>query len=75
MNESGIVADGARRLRKAIEAEARRQYEQGSAVAPNFWRRMMIREKIKNEVKRRMESVASPHSLYSSTQLFTKFPD
>jgi hypothetical protein len=66
MNGSGISVGGAMRLRKAIEAEVRREYEKEIASPPNFWRRKMIHEKIKKEVKRRMKNLASPYSLYFS---------
>ena len=72
MNGAGISVGGARRLRKAIEAEVRRDYEKDLGAASNFWQRMMIREEIKKEVKRQVESVASPHSLYFSRRSFDK---
>jgi len=61
---SGIVADGARRLRKAIEAEVRREYAAELAAAPGFWKETLINQKIRAEVNRRMKNVSSPQSLY-----------
>ena len=65
---------GAWRLRKAIEAEVRREFEKELAAA-NFSQRWMIQRKIRQEVKRRMRGVASPHSLYFSVRTFGKFID
>jgi hypothetical protein len=70
MNGSGISVGGAMRLRKAIAAEVRRDYEKEIASAPNFWRRIMIQKKIQKEVRRRMGNLASPHSLYFSRRFF-----
>lgn len=75
MKGSGISVGGAMRLRKAIEAQVRREYQQELASAPSFWRRMMIREKIRKEMKRRLESLASPYSLYFSRHPFRNFLD
>jgi hypothetical protein len=68
MNGVGFTADGAKRLLKAIEVEVRRDNEKELASAPNSLAKQTIKEKIKKEVKRRMESVASPRSLYSSAR-------
>ena len=74
MNASGISAGGAWRLRKAIEAEVRREFEKELAAA-NFSQRWMIQRKICQEVKRRMRGAASPHSLYFSVHTFGRFID
>jgi len=72
MNGSGISAGGHLRLWKAIDAEVRREFEKELAAA-NFWQRRIIQRKIRQEVKRRMRGVASPHSLYLSARVFGRF--
>jgi hypothetical protein len=72
MNGSGISAGGARRLRKAIDAEVRREFEK-ELVAANSWQRRVIQRKISQEVNARLGGVASPHSLYSSARVFGRF--
>jgi hypothetical protein len=69
MNGSGISVGGAFRLWKAIDAEVRREFAKEFAAA-NFWQRRMIQWKIRQEVKRRLRGVASPHSLYLSARVF-----
>jgi hypothetical protein len=66
MKNSGIVANGESNLRKAIEAEVRRDYAQELASAKGFFARLTVKEKIRNEVKKRLGKVISPHALYSS---------
>jgi hypothetical protein len=74
MNGSGIAAGGAWRLWKAIDAEVRREFQKELAAA-DFWQRRIILGKIRQEVKRRMRGVASPHSLYFSARILGKFID
>ena len=62
----GIVADGERRLRKAIETQVRREHEQALSAAADDSQKAAIEEKIKQAIKERMKRVASPHSLWSS---------
>ena len=66
---NGIVADGAKRLRKALENEVRREYAPELARAPNWWQRVLIERKISLEVKRRMKNVSSAGSLYFTRRL------
>jgi len=66
---SGIVADGERRLRKAIEADVRREYAPELANTSGFWKRTLIDQKIRLEVNRRLKSVSSPGSLYFTRRL------
>jgi hypothetical protein len=61
---NGIVADGAKRLQKAIEAEVRREHPQARVKPSNFWTRTLLERQIRREVARRMKSVSSPGSLY-----------
>jgi hypothetical protein len=71
---SGIVADGAKRLRKAIEAEVRRNYATELAKPSGFWKRALIDQKIRLEVNRRLKNVSSPGSLYFARRLrFSKW--
>ncbi len=66
---SGIVADGAKRLRKALEIEVRREYGLEPAKATNYWSRLLIERKIWLEVNRRMKNLSSPGSLYFARRL------
>jgi len=61
---NGIVADGARRLRKAIEAEVRRELTPAPGKPKSLWARLWIDRKIHQEVAQRMKNVSSPGSLY-----------
>ena len=61
---NAIVADGAKRLRKALETEVRREHAQELANTASFWKRALIERKISAEVSRRMKIVSSPGSLY-----------
>jgi hypothetical protein len=63
---SGIVADGARRLRMTIEAQVCREFADELARASNFWERRKIQKTIDQEVKRRMERFGSRGSLHVS---------
>jgi hypothetical protein len=65
MRHFGISVGGEKRLRKAIEAELRHEYEKELA-ATDYGRRQAIEEKIKQEAEERLRRVASPFSLWSS---------
>ena len=65
-NALGIATGGKQRLRKAIEAQVRREHQDELSDAPDHWQKAAIEEKIEQEVKERMKRVASPHSLWSS---------
>jgi hypothetical protein len=62
----GIVHDGYSRLRAAVEEEVRREHADELAAATEHWQRAELEEKIQQEVSRRMESLASPYSLWST---------
>ena len=62
----GIAAGGERRLRKAIEAQVRREHEAELSTAAGHWQKVAIEEKIQREVSKRMKQLASPHSLWVS---------
>jgi hypothetical protein len=65
MNLIGISVGGPARLRKAIEAEVRLEYEKELSSATGFWQRRAIEKKIRREVEKRLRRVASPFSLWS----------
>ena len=62
----GIATGGEGRLRKAIEAQVRREHEDELSATTEHWQKVAIEEKIEREIKERMKQVASPHSLWSS---------
>ena len=65
-DQMGIAVGGERRLRKAIEAQVRREHEAELSTAADHWQKVAIEEKIEREIKKRMKQVASPHSLWVS---------
>jgi hypothetical protein len=67
MNRTGIAVGGWWRLRKAIEAEVRREYQK-TLSSVGFWRRIAIEKEIRKEVQKRLRRKASPYSLWSSLQ-------
>ena len=62
----GIATGGEHRLRKAVEAQVRREHEDELSAATKYWQKVAIEEKIEHEIKERMKQIASPHSLWSS---------
>jgi hypothetical protein len=72
MNGSGISVGGALRLRRAIEAEVRREYEKELSSAPHVSSRAAVQQKIRDEVKRRIGRMHSPYSLYNSLRSGSK---
>ena len=62
----GIATGGEQRLREAIEAQVRRQYQGELAAAPNHLQQALVEQKIQREIKKQMHRVASPYSLWSS---------
>jgi len=63
---NAIVGNGRWRLQKAIETEVRRKYAQELAAAPNFWKRAMVQQKIREEIKRQINQLAPSDALYLS---------
>jgi hypothetical protein len=61
---NGIVADGRRRLSKAVEAKVRAKYEAESAGAVDYWAHVAVEEKIKQEVESELKKLASDQSLW-----------
>lgn len=68
MKNTGISVGGESRLRKAIEAEVRREYAPELSATKGFLERLMIKEKIRKETKKRMSKAISPGALYSSAR-------
>ena len=67
MKQNLKISEGAeQRLRKAIEAQVRREFEQELAAETDHWRKIEIEEKISKEIKARMNRVSSPFSLWSA---------
>jgi hypothetical protein len=62
----GIATGGEHRLRKAIEAQVRREYEDMLSAATGHWQKAEIEVKIRREIGKRLKRVASPHSLWTS---------
>ena len=62
----GIAVGGERRLRKAIEAQVRREHEDELSATTEHWQKVAIEERIDREVQKRMKEVASRYSLWSS---------
>ena len=62
----GFVADGEQRMREAVNAQVRRDYEKERAVASGFWQKIAIEKKIYREMRKRMKQISSPYSLWLS---------
>jgi hypothetical protein len=69
----GIVSDGRQRLRKAIEAQVRHDYQQELSSASNYWQRAEIEKKVGKEVENRLRRVGSPFSLWTSQGFYSRF--
>lgn len=57
----GFVADGQLRLYAAISEQVQREFKQELADPNRYW---TTREKVREEIKKRMNEVASPQSLW-----------
>jgi|RhiMethySRZTD1v2_1073278.scaffolds.fasta_scaffold986152_1 hypothetical protein len=64
--EMKIAEGGEHRLRKAIEAQVRREFEKELAAETDHWRKAELEERIAKEVKARLNRVSSPDSLWSA---------
>lgn len=65
--ETSFVADGHDRARRANEAAVRTAVEQAYTAeleTASFWHRLIIRRRIKREIKRRLDRLAPPNALY-----------
>lgn len=65
---SRIAVGGERRLREAIVAEVRKEFEKELAAAAHD-ARAAIKEKINRVIKERMKEVSSPQSLWLRSSL------
>ena len=64
----GIVSDGQRRLRGAVEAEIRGRYaKQASEATTAEQKRQVSEEQIQREINEEMKRVSSPYSLWSKS--------
>jgi hypothetical protein len=50
----------------AIEQEVLRDFDRELADATQHWEKIALEKKIKDEIKKRMERVASPQSLWGA---------
>ena len=64
-NPLSIAWGGEGRLRKAIEEQVRREFQEKLEAAQGQ-QKVDVEQQIKKEAKRRFKEVASPHSLYGS---------
>jgi len=65
-NSLSFVSDGKERMREAVNAQVRRDYERERAVASSFWQKIAIEKKIYREMKKQMKQTATPYSLWLS---------
>jgi hypothetical protein len=61
---SGFVVDGYFRLCATIRHQVQREFEKELAGAAGYWARVAIKKKMADEVRRRMDEVSSPQSLW-----------
>jgi hypothetical protein len=66
-NPIAIAVGGEQRLRQAIEAEVRREHQAELDAAVGWWQKCAIKAKIRGKIKRRIENVASPYSLWHAS--------
>jgi len=59
-----FVCDGRNRMRKAVNAQVRREYDKELSVAAEYWQKVAIEKKIYREVKERMKKFDSPYLLW-----------
>jgi hypothetical protein len=63
---SDIAMGGRERLQTAIEEQVQREFEKELGAAQGHWERAAIKKKMAEEVKRRMDEVSSPQSLWGA---------
>ena len=61
---NGITACAPRRLHSAIKKEVRKDFAQQLASTTGYWERLQLESQITAEIKRRMDAVSSPESLW-----------
>lgn len=63
-NAFGIAAGGRDRLRKAIEARIKKDYQEELAEAADPLKKGSVREKMRRAIREEMKRVASPYALW-----------
>jgi len=61
-----FVCDGEQRMREAVNAQVRGEYQKQLITACDFWQKVAMEKKIYREVRERMKRIASPYSLWIS---------
>jgi hypothetical protein len=69
---NGITPDSEKRLRKAVKMEVRRNYEQELRGAKGWRERLVVEQKIREEIAKRFGQVASPYSLWFGAGVLTR---
>ena len=64
MSTNGISACAPARLHSATEKDVRKEFAQQLAAATGYWERIKLETEIVAEIKRRIDAVSSPHSLW-----------
>jgi len=65
-NSLSFVSDGKERMREAVNAQVRGEYQKQLITARDFWQKVAMEKKIYREVRERMKRIASPYSLWIS---------
>jgi len=63
-NHHGISACAPLRLHAAIEKEVRKEFAEQLASTTGYWERINLESQIAAEIKRRLNAVSSPQSLW-----------
>jgi hypothetical protein len=63
-HQTGISACAPLRLHSAIEKEVRKEFAQKLASTTGYWERINLESQIIAEIKRRLNAVSSPQSLW-----------
>ena len=64
MSNNGITACAPQRLHSAIKKEVRKDFAQQLASTTGYWERRELESQITAEIKRRLDAVSSPQSLW-----------
>ena len=63
-NHTGITACAPLRLHAAIEKEVRKEFAPQLASTTGYWERIELESQITAEIKRRLNAISSPQSLW-----------
>jgi hypothetical protein len=63
-NRTGISACAPLRLQDAIEKEVRKEFAPQLASTTSYWDRIELESQITEEIKRRLNAISSPQSLW-----------